>query len=107
MAKLFTMPFNGESGKQYEFDFYDISSGWHEVTGIYIVAYYNKSKNTVRSIYVGETDNLKNRFLAHHKQTCFDENYANVLGWMGEPNEKTRLSIEDDLLKSLKPPCND
>ena len=107
MTKKFTVKFIGASRKEYSFDFYDLSTDWYEVAGIYLVARYEQENNMVYPIYVGETDNLKNRFSNHHKQTCFNKNNANVLGWIEELNWQTRLSIETDLKDGLKPPCND
>jgi len=107
MEKKFTVKFTGASAKEYSFDFYNLGGNWNEIAGVYLMARYDEEKNKVYPIYIGETDNLKNRLFNHHKQSCFDKNNANVLGWIGETIEKNRLAIEEDLKNGLKPPCND
>jgi excinuclease UvrABC nuclease subunit len=107
MAKNFSAKFSGASHKVYSFDLYNFPGEWGEVAGVYLVARLDKNNNMVCPVYVGETDNLKNRFSTHPKQACFDKNNANILGWISEGNELTRRSIETDLIDSLKPSCND
>lgn len=107
MAKLGTVTFSGSSGKPYTLDYYNLASTWSEVAGVYVVSRYDATANKIHAIYVGETDNLKNRFANHHKQSCFDKNNANTLCWIDETNSQSRFATEADLLGGLKPPCND
>ena len=107
MDKKFSAKFIGISRKEYNFDFYDLNLEWSEVAGIYLMAKYDQASNTIYAIYVGETDNLKNRLSNHHKQSCFDRYGVNVLGWIGEGNSHSRLNIESDLIQGIKPPCNE
>jgi len=107
MTPIFTLEYKGISGKKYRFDFYDLKSDWYEIAGVYLIASYNPVQKTVTPIYVGETDNLRERITDHPKQICFTLHNASVLGWIWEKNPKTRLDIEADLIASLKPPCND
>ena len=58
-------------------------------------------------IYVGQTGDLSNRPLNHHKKGCFDRHGANSLLIHVEANERSRLTIERDLIELLDPPCND
>lgn len=107
MASIGMITFVGKSGTKYDFKYYDFSGEWNNVAGIYVVGKYDKTANQISPLYVGETDNLQERFSNHHKQDCFDKNKANVLCWLGEKVSKTRLTIETDLIESLKPSCND
>ncbi len=107
MAKLGTIIYKGASNRQYTFDIWDYPMDFNEVAGIYTIGKFNRSANQVNTIYVGETDNLKQRFSNHHKQDCFDRNSADVLCWLGEDAASRRLAIEADLINSLRPICND
>lgn len=107
MAKIGTVTFTGASGKKYSFGYYDYPGSWNEVAGVYIIARFDRNQNKIYAIYVGETDNLKERLINHHKQSCFNSNNVNILCWLGENNQQTRLAIESDLIKGINPPCND
>jgi hypothetical protein len=56
---------------------------------------------------VGQTGDLSNRPLNHHKKACFDRHGANALLILLESSERSRLAIERDLITALNPPCND
>ena len=106
MAKAGTVSFIGKSGIKFVFDYWDFPGVWDNVAGVYIVAIYNLGSNTITPIYVGETDSLKERFMAHHKQACFDKYMANILCWWEERDFASRRTIALDLINSLKPICN-
>ena len=110
MAKLTTVSFTGKSGKKYSFDVYKFDTSWKDVSAVYIVTHAKPKSNgghTHSVIYIGQTDNLKERFSNHNKQKCFEENEANRLCILMEQDEKTRLSIESDLIDLHDTPCND
>ncbi|MBK8245824.1 MAG: GIY-YIG nuclease family protein [Gemmatimonadetes bacterium] len=94
----------GKSGKQYQFTAYPRHFTWNEVPGVYVIL-RNTSSGTV--LYVGETENLKDRMANHHKQACFDRNGWTHLGWLGERSSTRRLEIESDLMLRYRPTCND
>ncbi|MBI3159120.1 MAG: GIY-YIG nuclease family protein [Chloroflexi bacterium] len=106
MAKLGTINFTGKSGKSYAFEYWDFPGSWKAVAGIYIIGVFNRNENTIRPIYVGQTDNLQSRLANHHRQSCFDGNGANVLCWLSEVVEASRLAVETDLVNGLDPTCN-
>lgn len=109
MASLGQITLKGKSGKEYKFEIYNFKSSWSEVAVIYVVTYAEEKQDgghTHSILYVGQTDNLKERFENHHKQDCFDRNKANRLCLLLESNEKTRVSIEADLIDRISPPCN-
>ena len=110
MARLGHVIFTGKSGKKYTLDAYDIKSSWSEVAVVYIATRAEEKPDggyTHHAIYIGQTDNLKERFKTHLRQGCFEKNKANRLCLLMEKDLKTRLSIESDLIGLWKPPCND
>jgi len=110
MASLGKITFYGASGKAYVFDIYDLNSSWNEVPAIYVVTRaHSDADGTIRhaAIYIGQTDNLKQRFSNHHKQSCFNLNRANRLCIIVENSEAARLNAETDLIRGNKTPCND
>ena len=77
---------------------------------VYVVAKRvknNEGKFNQTILYVGETENLKERFDDHHKNDCFSENGANCIDLLIESDEKERLKIEKDIKAKWKPKCND
>jgi len=110
MASLGTIIFKGKSGKEYTFNIYNLDSSWDEIAVVYVVTRAEPKPNggnTHQVIYIGETDNLKERFSNHHKQSCFDKNKANRLCTFHVIDNETRLAIESDLIGSHDTPCND
>lgn len=109
MAKLSDIEIAGKSGTKYSFGVYPYATDWKEIGAVYVV-----TKRTVKPdgsgthtfIYVGQTDNLKERHASHHKADCFENMEANCLCVCVEGSEKMRLTIESDLLASRSWPCN-
>jgi predicted GIY-YIG superfamily endonuclease len=109
MSDVQTITLKGKSGNSYVFNIYDIKSNWAEVAAVYVVTRAvtkPEGGSTHYIIYVGQTDNLKNRFSNHDHQKCFDNNNANRLCVLQQGNEDKRRSIESDLIGSYNPPCN-
>jgi len=111
MAKLGGITFKGASGKTYEFTIYSWGTTFKAVAAVYVITKrYKKSSDdgyTHTVLYVGETSDLSKRFDDHHKADCFEENGANCICIRFEDDQSTRLEIEDDLIKSYDPTCND
>jgi hypothetical protein len=57
-------------------------------------------------IYIGETQDIKDRFANHHCQECFERHGYNCISILQESNAQRRLTIESDLVRALDPPCN-
>lgn len=110
MAKLSTIKFNGASGAEYSFDVYPLDTTWKDnVAAVYFVTRrYEKTdqKFSHDEIYVGQTDNLKERHANHHRERCFSSKSANCLCILLESLERNRLDIERDLIEGRNPPCN-
>ncbi len=83
---------------------YDFASDdFNEVAGIYAIVSQNKV------VYVGITDNLKERMSGHHKEDCWRRNIlaTNCLYWLRESNEIRRQQIERGIIDNYEPVCND
>lgn len=110
MAKLGTLTLKGASGEEYEFDVYPADTTWRDdVACVYYISKRTKKSDgtgTHTKIYVGETDDLRERLRNHHKQACFDRNGYNAISIHMDSSSRSRLEIEADLVDALKPPCN-
>jgi hypothetical protein len=109
MAKIATLTIAGKSGTQYEFEVYPLDSTWNEVAAVYTVTKRTVSKEgkgTHDYIYVGQTENLKERHDNHHKVDCFKRHAANCLCTHQVQSEQRRLAVEADILAGHTWPCN-
>lgn len=110
MPKISTMKFKGASGSDYDFDVYPYDSNWNENIGAvyFVTRRYQKDDQMYYhdEIYVGQTDDLKERHANHHRAQCFTKHKANALCILLESSEKKRLAIEKDLIDGRNPPCN-
>ena len=109
MAKLGTLPLTGQSGQDYNFDVYAWGSQFTAVGAVYYISKRTEKSDGTGShdkIYVGQTSDLSERFDNHHKANCFQRNNVNAISLYLENNESARLSIEEDLINALNPPCN-
>ena len=109
MSKLGSLEIAGASGTKYSFAVYSLDTSWNEVAAVYVVTKRTPKPGGGAShsfIYVGQTDNLKERHMNHHKAECFTKHGANCLCVLVEEREETRLRIEADLLKGNMWPCN-
>jgi hypothetical protein len=110
VAKLGTIDLKGASGASWTFDVYPRETTFRALGAVYVQSVRTPKAGGGGShqfIYVGQTGDLSNRPLNHHKKGCFDRHGANALLIYVEGSERTRLAIERDLINSLKPPCND
>jgi predicted GIY-YIG superfamily endonuclease len=110
MAKIATLTLSGKSGDKYDFNVYQFDTSFKQVAAVYAVTKRYKKQDgshTHTIIYIGQTDNLSERFDDHHKAECFSRNNANCICVHKETSEKERLRIESDLLAARDPDCND
>jgi len=99
-----TITATGESGTQYEFQIFPWGTSFNRVAAVYLVL--KKQPNQYTVLYVGETEDLKERFENHHKQGCFDRNGKTHIGVLQEGIGTRRLRIEADLVANYNPTCN-
>ena len=99
----------GASGRKYAFSVHQWGTSFKAIGGVYAITRAESNATggaTHTVIYIGQTGDLSERFDDHHKAACFSRNKANRICVHVEANEKTRLAIEADLIKSYNPPCN-
>lgn len=109
MPIIGTLSLVGRSGTRYTFDVYPYDTEFNPVSAIYCVSHRHVRAQTVDDhslIYIGQTENLKNRFDSHHDEACFLRNSANCKSVLLEPSEFKRLAIERDLLENYRTLCN-
>lgn len=111
MPKISTVTFTGKSGNEYTFDVYDADTPWKDnVAAVYVVTRRYKGEDGKfyhAKIYIGRTDDLKDRFSNHHQQDCFDRNNATCICIYLETNESRRAAIETDLMQGNRTKCNE
>lgn len=109
MSKLGTIYLYGASGTKYEFKIYSLDTDFKAVGAVYAftksINKENKYSHTI--IYIGQTDDLSERFDNHHKKDCIESNGANCICVHIDNSENSRLNKESDLIKGQNPVCND
>jgi len=87
------------------FTVYDsITVNWREVGAVYIfVRHY---LGTWKMLYVGQTENLKERLPKHEKRKAALGLGFNQIHVFLENSEKARLAMESRLIKRYRPPLN-
>ena len=109
MSKLGTIDLQGQSGQKYTFNIYKWGAELKDIGAVYYIS--NRQENADGSwshtnIYVGQTEDMSERFDNHHKAECFDSYNVSAISIHQEEGEDSRLEIEDDLITALDPPCN-
>lgn len=109
MTKIGTITYKGKSKTDYRFNLYPMGTGFNNIGAIYIVTKreVNEGKGTHTLLYVGQTEDMSNRFDDHHKQDCFDSRGGNCIGVYQLSTQKERDAVEQDLIAAYNPPCND
>jgi predicted GIY-YIG superfamily endonuclease len=101
-----TQTATGISGKVYEFETYRIGTTFNDLPGVYIFS-REIASDKHDAIYVGITEDLSERFDNHHKMGCIKLYHASHISVLVEHDKNERARIEEDLIKGLKPHCND
>ena len=102
-----TIDWSGKSGETYRYWIYDIGETFKELPGNYIFAKETKP-NIFSPIYIGETENLKERLVSsHEKMPCIERNgVTHICTHTSDQNEATRRAEESDLIELWQPICN-
>ena len=96
----------GESGQKYLYWINDFSTNFDGIPANYIFA-RETQPSKFRPIYIGHTDNLKERLSNHEKMSCIRENKAtHVCIHPSSSNKAIRQEEERDLVNRWKPGCN-
>lgn len=105
MPKETSVTLKGNSGRSYDFDVYPWNTSFNPIGAVYAVLKKNGSNFTI--LYIGQTNDLSERFDNHHKQGCFDRNNKTHIAIHTESSESRRFNIETDLVRNYSPTCND
>ena len=105
MSYISKVNFTGASGRSYEFDAYTADHQFSDVGAVYVFS--RQESTTYYSIYIGQTSELKTRLDGHEKLPCARRHNYNCICVLYDNNLTSRLSIERDLIRNGKPPCND
>lgn len=106
MADEGTIQWDGRSGRTYKYWIYKIGTTFEKAPGNYIFAKETKP-NTFRPIYIGETEDLSERFDDHHKMPCIkQEGATHIHVHKNTGGETARQAEEADLVGRWNPICN-
>ena len=108
MSKVRSIIWYGKSGKGYTYYIFEIGYQFDpNQPGNYIFAKETKPRSW-EAIYIGETDDLGERFDNHHKKECIEnEGATHIHAHKSSDDKKTRCAEESDLLAKRRTPCND
>ena len=109
-TKIDEVAFVGRSGTRYAFRIYVWNTKFKAVPGVYLVLSRSVQPGQAAEyepLFVGEAADLSAGFKDHAGDECFQMYYGNVVGVLREPDDGARSSIVEDLLSSLRPPCNE
>ena len=101
-----TIRWSGLSGRQYEYRIYPLGANFKAVPGSYIFA-KETSQGRHRPIYIGETEDLSERFDNHHKMPCIRlQGATHIHVHQNDGGVAARRMEEDDLVNKWSPSCN-
>ena len=95
-----------KSGTSHRFWIYPRGTKFNEpCPGIYIYARETSPHKWV-PIYIGQTENVNVRLANHEQRECVDQNGATHIHVSIITDEKSRFTLEKDLIEQWKPVCN-
>ena len=101
-----TIDWPGLSGREYRYYIYPIGTPFNAVPGNYIFA-KETSQGRYRPIYIGETEDLSERFDNHHKMPCIRlQGATHIHVHQNDGGVAVRRLEERDLVGKWNPPCN-
>ena len=107
MSHAPTINWRGRSGREYAYHIYPIGTEFKSAPGNYVFAKQTRP-NTFQPIYIGETEDLSQRFDNHHKMPCIRRNGATHITVHANYNgEQARKAEEADLIANYRPICNE
>jgi predicted GIY-YIG superfamily endonuclease len=107
MADAPSMLWPGKSGKEYKYWIYTIGTTFTDKKGANYIFAKETTKGSYKPIYIGQTDDLSERFDNHHKMPCIKRNGATHIHVHINTDESSRLKEESDLIEKWNPICND
>ena len=101
-----TIDWPGLSGREYRYYIYPIGTSFNAAPGNYIFA-KETSAGRYRPIYIGETEDLSERFDNHHKMPCIRlQEATHIHVHRNNGGVAARRLEERDLVDKWNPPCN-
>ncbi len=67
--------------------------------------YYDTRGNNI-VLYIGKTENLKERISNHEKWPCVIKHGCTHIAYSRMPDENSRQQFEEYLINKFNPPCN-
>ena len=96
----------GASGKRYRYQVFNVNQPFKAAAGNYIFCKLN-AYNVWVPIYVGQTEDLSERFENHHAMPCIKRNGAtHIHVHLTTGGRQVRLDEETDLVRAHNPVCN-
>ena len=106
MADEPEVKWTGKSGREYTYWLYKIGTSFSAVPANYIFC-EETTENKLRSIYIGQTGDLSERFDNHHRMPCIKrEGATHICTHKSSSEEDVRMTEEADLIANYDPPCN-
>ncbi len=107
MADTPTIDWAGKSGKTYRHWIFPLPPNFKAEEGNYVFAKETAPNNGKwLPIYIGQTENLNERFDDHHAMPCIKRNGATHIHAHANKSKQTRLDEEAGLIAEWNPPCN-
>lgn len=107
MADLGAIKWDGQSGKEYEYHIYTLDETHKAIPANYVFVKQTEPKR-YRPLYVGETNNISERFENHEKWPDLKKNgVTHVCTHESSSDKKVRTNEESDIIAKWKPVCND
>jgi len=92
----------GKSGNSYEYHIHNLPPNFKSLPGNYIFAKLNANNKWV-PVYIGETEDLSERFDDHHKMPCIKRKGAtHIHAHLNQGGEVARRREESDLLDNYQ-----
>jgi len=106
MADTPTIHWLGQSGEKYKYWIYELPANLKAEAGNYVFAKETKP-GSWSPVYIGQTNDLSERFDDHHKMPCIKRNGATHIHAHLNSDRQTRLDEESDLVAKWNTSCND
>ena len=98
--------YGGRTRRQYQFEVRPLHDPQPAIPGCYIFA-TKQANDRYALVYIGQTGNLSERFVNHHKWPCIMNHQATHLCVYFTDTTAQAKVIERDLLENYAPSCND
>jgi hypothetical protein len=108
MGKIADVTFKGISGKEYSFVAYSLDTEFKVIGAVYIFTKrtVKDGKGSHKELYIGQTDNISERFEQHEKWPCITREGVNCICIHVEESKDKRFEKETGLRNNYDAPCN-